>query len=59
VRDHDDINTIEFTLDLVGFDRAAAHDAGAAGRWDLEMPSMAGRRPSASRARICRLSSSS
>jgi hypothetical protein len=31
VCDHDDINTVEFTLDLAGFDRAAAHDAGAAG----------------------------
>src|SRR5260370_17841352 len=31
VCDHGDINTVEFTLDLAGFDRAAAHDAGPAG----------------------------
>jgi hypothetical protein len=31
VRDHDDIDTVEFTLDLAGFDRAAGHEAGAAG----------------------------
>src|SRR5260370_42652259 len=31
VCDHGDINTVEFTLDLAGVDRAAAQDAGAAG----------------------------